>query len=158
MKAVYPGSFDPITNGHLDIIERASALYDELTVLVAVSPNKKSFFTPEERIEMIKEATKHLPNVKVDYYEGLTVEYAKQHGARVLVRGLRAVSDFEYEFQLSAANFYLTKDVEMVFMMAHARNHFISSSTIKEIFKNGQSVEGLVPPVVIEKLKDKNIK
>ncbi len=151
VKAIYPGSFDPITNGHLDIIERASKLYDEVTVLVAVSSQKKPFFTCEERVEMIKEAVKHIPNVKVDFYQGLTVKYALEHGAKVLVRGLRAVSDFEYEFQLSAANNYISKEIEMVFLMSNTSSHFISSSTVKELFLNGHSLEGLVPANVISK-------
>ena len=141
IKAVYPGSFDPITNGHLNIINRASKLYDELIVLVAISPAKKPFFSIEEKVNMIKDSVKDLPNVKVDFYEGLVVDYVQ-----VLVRGLRAVSDFEYEFQLAAANRFINNEIEMVFFMANSENNFISSSMIKEMALAGQDVSSLVPP------------
>ena len=155
IKAVYPGSFDPITNGHLNIINRASKLYDELIVLVAISPAKKPFFSIEEKINMIKDSVKDLPNVKVDFYEGLVVDYATKNNVQVLVRGLRAVSDFEYEFQLAAANRFINNEIEMVFFMANSENNFISSSMIKEMALAGQDVSSLVPPMVTKYLKEK---
>ena len=155
IKAVYPGSFDPITNGHLNIINRASKLYDELIVLVAISPAKKPFFSIEEKVNMIKDSVKDLPNVKVDFYEGLVVDYASKNNVQVLVRGLRAVSDFEYEFQLAAANRFINNEIEMVFFMANSENNFISSSMIKEMAIAGQDVSSLVPPIVTKYLKEK---
>ena len=155
IKAVYPGSFDPITNGHLNIINRASKLYDELIVLVAISPTKKPFFSIEEKVNMIKDSVKDLPNVKVDFYEGLVVDYASKNNVQVLVRGLRAVSDFEYEFQLAAANRFINNEIEMVFFMANSENNFISSSMIKEMALAGQDVSSLVPPMVTKYLKEK---
>ena len=155
IKAVYPGSFDPITNGHLNIINRASKLYDELIVLVAISPAKKPFFSIEEKVNMIKDSVKDLPNVKVDFYEGLVVDYASKNNVQVLVRGLRAVSDFEYEFQLAAANRFINNEIEMVFFMANSENNFISSSMIKEMALAGQDVSSLVPPMVTKDLKEK---
>ena len=155
IKAVYPGSFDPITNGHLNIINRASKLYDELIVLVAISPAKKPFFSIEEKVNMIKDSVKDLPNVKVDFYEGLVVDYASKNNVQVLVRGLRAVSDFEYEFQLAAANRFINNEIEMVFFMANSDNNFISSSMIKEMALAGQDVSSLVPPMVTKYLKEK---
>ena len=155
IKAVYPGSFDPITNGHLNIINRASKLYDELIVLVAISPAKKPFFSIEEKVNMIKDSVKDLPNVKVDFYEGLVVDYASKNNVQVLVRGLRAVSDFEYEFQLAAANRFINNEIEMVFFMANSENNFISSSMIKEMALAGQDVSSLVPPMVTKYFKEK---
>lgn len=155
IKAVYPGSFDPITNGHLNIINRASKLYDELIVLVAISPAKKPFFSIEEKVNMIKDSVKDLPNVKVDFYEGLVVDYASKNNVQVLVRGLRAVSDFEYEFQLAAANRFINNEIEMVFFMANSENNFISSSMIKEMALACQDVSSLVPPMVTKYLKEK---
>ena len=155
IKAVYPGSFDPITNGHLNIINRASKLYDELIVLVAISPAKKPFFSIEEKVNMIKDSVKDLPNVKVDFYEGLVVDYASKNNVQVLVRGLRAVSDFEYEFQLAAANRFINNEIEMVFFMANSENNFITSSMIKEMALAGQDVSSLVPPMVTKYLKEK---
>ena len=155
IKAVYPGSFDPITNGHIHIINRASKLYDELIVLVAISPAKKPFFSIEEKVNMIKDSVKDLPNVKVDFYEGLVVDYASKNNVQVLVRGLRAVSDFEYEFQLAAANRFINNEIEMVFFMANSENNFISSSMIKEMTLTNQNVSSLVPPMVTKYLKEK---
>ena len=120
--AVYPGSFDPITNGHLDILERATKVFDRVIVLVAINSAKKSRFPLEERVKMIKEATANLENVVVDSYEGLTVKYAKEHNATHLIRGLRAVSDFEYEFQLASANEFADASIDMVFFMARGDN------------------------------------
>lgn len=152
-KAIYPGSFDPITNGHLDILIRASKVFDEIIVLVANNPNKKFNFSPKERVEMIKESTKDIKGVTVDYYDGLTVEYAKKVGATHLIRGLRAVSDFEYEFQLASANEFVNKDIDMVFFMSRGDKSFISSSSIMQMYRSGVDVSSLVPPSVIKKLK-----
>ena len=152
-RAIYPGSFDPITNGHLDILERASKVFDEIIVLVAVNPNKHFNFSIEERVEMIKEATKNMKGVKVDSSTGLTVKYAKEHGATHLIRGLRAVSDFEYEFQLASANEFVNKDIDMVFFMSRGDKSFISSSSIMQMYRSGVDVSSLVPPSVIKKLK-----
>ena len=151
--AVYPGSFDPITNGHIDILNRAREVFDEVIVLVAVNPNKHFNFAPEERVQMIKDATKDMPNVKVDYYEGLTVKYAKEHGAKHLIRGLRAVTDFEYEFQLASANEFVDNSIDMVFFMAHGDTTFISSSAIMELANSGVDVKDLVPDSVYKRLK-----
>ena len=156
IKAIYPGSFDPITNGHLDIIQRASKLYDEVVVLIAVSPSKNPTFSIDQKIKMIKEAVKQFGNVTVDYYSGLVVDYATKNNAQVLVRGLRAVSDFEYEFQLASANRFINNNVEMVFFMACSQNNFISSSMIKEMYKCGQDISALVPESVVECFKELN--
>lgn len=154
-RAIYPGSFDPITNGHLDVLKRALKVFDEVIVLVADNPNKISKFSAKERAEMIKDATKYLKGVKVDSTSGISVEYAKAHDAKCLVRGLRAVSDFEYEFQLSATNHYIDDDIDMVFFMSHSENSFISSSTIDEMHKNGIDISKLVPTSVVEAYKRK---
>ena len=154
-RAIYPGSFDPITNGHLDVLKRALKVFDEVIVLVADNPNKKSKFSALERVEMIKEATKDLKGVKVDSTKGITVEYAKAHDAKCLIRGLRAVTDFEYEFQLSATNSFIDKDVDMVFFMAHDETSFISSSTIDQLYNSGVDISNLVPPSVVDAYKRK---
>lgn len=150
--AIYPGSFDPITNGHLDILERASKVFDKIIVLVAINQDKKERFTVNERVEMIKESVKDIPNVSVDSYEGLTVKYAKEHGATHLIRGLRAVSDFEYEFQLASANEFADSSIDMVFFMARGDKAFISSSAIIALHNNGVDVSKLVPANVFKKL------
>ena len=151
--AVYPGSFDPITNGHLDILERASRVFDKVIVLVASNPNKHSRFSVEERVAMIEEATTEFKNVVVDYYDGLTVRYAKEHGATHLIRGLRAVSDFEYEFQLASANEFADSSIDMVFFMARGEKSFISSSAIFELHNSGVDISNLVPASVLKRLK-----
>jgi len=154
-RALVPGSFDPITMGHLDIIARAARMFD--TVLVAVAPNstKTPLFTLAERVEMIEEACTHLPNVSVDAFEGLLVEYAVKHGASVIVKGLRAVSDFEYELQMAMMNRRLNSAVETVFLMTEAEHSYLSSSIVKEIARLGGSVEGLVPSHVETRLRQK---
>ena len=151
--AVYPGSFDPITNGHLDILSRACNIFDKVIVLVAVNPNKRSNFSPAERVEMIKEATKDFNNVEVFSDSGLTVKFAKEHGATHLIRGLRAVSDFEYEFRLASANEFVDASIDMVFFMARGDKTFISSSAIMEMAKSGVDVSSLVPVSVFKRLK-----
>ena len=150
--AIYPGSFDPITYGHLDILKRASTIFDKIIVLVAVNPNKKERFSPEERVAMIKESIDN-PNVEVDFTEGLTVEYAKKHNATHLIRGLRAVTDFEYEFQLATANDFIDSSIDSVFLMSKQEKSFINSSMIVELYQRGKDVSSLVPPAVIKRLK-----
>ena len=154
--AIYPGSFDPITNGHLDIINRASKLFDEVIILVAYNKEKKARFSAEDRIIMIKESISKFKNVSVDSYSGLTMEYAKNKGAIALIRGIRVVSDFEYEWQLAAANEYVDPNIEMVFLMSHQETTFISSSTIDELYFNGVDISPLVPKVVLEFYKKNN--
>ena len=154
MKTVIcPGSFDPITNGHIDILNRACKVFDKVIVLVAHNPNKKSNFSPEERVAMIKEAVKDLSNVDVFADSGLTVKFAKEHGATHLIRGLRAVSDFEYEFQLASANEFVDSSIDMVFFMARGDKTFISSSAIMEMANSGIDVSSLVPSSVLRRLK-----
>ena len=150
--AIYPGSFDPITNGHLDIVNRATKIFDKVIILVAVNPNKKSRFLPEERVEMIKEAIEG-SNIEVDLYDGLTVKYAREHGATHLIRGLRAVTDFEYEFQLATANEYIDSSIDSVFLMSRAEKSFINSSMIVELHNSGVDVSDLVPASVMKRLK-----
>lgn len=148
--AVYPGSFDPITVGHIDIITRALRVFDKVIILVADNPNKKSRFSVQERIVMIKESCSHLGNIEVDSTSGLSVKYAKEHGAKHMIRGLRAVTDFEYEFQFSEANEYIDPEIDIVFFMSHKETTFISSSTIDELYKNGVDISLLVPEAVVK--------
>lgn len=155
MKAIYPGSFDPVTNGHLDIIERAARVFDELVVAVAVNKEKKPLFTTQERVELLQDACRHLSNVQVDYFHGFTVDYVESKGARVVIRSLRAISDFEYELQMSLMNKRLNEDIETLFMMTKAEYLFLSSSIVKEVAELGGSLNGLVPPCVEDRLKDK---
>ena len=151
--AVYPGSFDPITNGHMDVLNRAVSIFDKVIVLVAVNPDKKSRFSTEERVEMIKEAVADLPNVEVDAYNGLTVKYAREHNATHLIRGLRAVTDFEYEYQLASANALADNSIDMVFFMSRGETSNLTSSTIMQLAKNGVDVSKLVPPSVYKRIK-----
>ena len=150
--AIYPGSFDPITKGHLDILKNASEIFDKVIIAVARNGEKKGFLTVDERVMLIKESVKEFSNVEVDSFEGLTIEYAKKHGAEVLIRGLRAVSDFEYEMQLSQTNSALCADIKTVFLTTKPKYNFISSSTIKEILRNGGDVSKFVPECVYEYL------
>ena len=150
--AVYPGSFDPITNGHLEILERALNIFDKVIVLVADNPNKKSRFSAKERVDMINEAVNN-ERVIVDSSNGLTVEYAKAHGASHLIRGLRAVTDFEYEFSLASANDFIDASIDTVFLMSKVEKSFINSSMIMELHQSGVDVSDLVPPSVIKRLK-----
>lgn len=156
--AVYPGSFDPITNGHLDILNRALKVFDKVILLLASNASKKGRFSPKERLELMKESVKGLDRVEVDSFDGLTVDYCLAHDANSIIRGLRAVSDFEYEFQLSAANHYLSEEVDMVFFMAAPSTTFISSSAVDELAMNGAEVTSLVPFCVAEAYKAKRSK
>lgn len=151
--AVYPGSFDPITNGHLDVLNRALNIFDKVIVLIAVNPNKKSRFAAEIRKEMVEEAVNNDPRIEVDVYDGLTVEYAKKHHATHLIRGLRAVTDFEYEFQLATANDFIDSRIDTVFLMSKNDKSFINSSMIMELHEKGVDVSSLVPPSVYKRLK-----
>jgi pantetheine-phosphate adenylyltransferase len=153
--AIYPGSFDPVTNGHLDIVERGLRLFDRLIVTIMYNPAKKSLFTLEERIEMLEDSLIQFPNVQVDSYYGLSVDYAKQKKAHGILRGLRAVSDFEYEFQMALMNRRLNRDVQTIFLMTGFRWIFTSSSIIKEAATFGGDISSMVPPHVEGKLKEK---
>jgi pantetheine-phosphate adenylyltransferase len=150
--AVCPGSFDPITNGHLDIIVRSSKIFDEIYISVLNNSTKVPLFSVEERINMIKEATKHIPNVKVDSFQGLLVDYARTVNANALIRGLRAVSDFEYEMQNASMNRVLNEELETFFIMTNNQYSFLSSSIVKEVAKYGGNINELVPPFVAEAL------
>lgn len=155
-KALYTGSFDPMTNGHLDIITRSSKMFDELTVGVIVNPNKKPLFSKAERVSMIQEVTADLPNVSVDSFEGLLADYVNANGFSAVVRGLRATTDFEYEIQMAQMNARLfNKGVESVFLMTSPEYSFISSSMIKEVAQLGGDVEGLVPEKILRKIAEK---
>jgi pantetheine-phosphate adenylyltransferase len=157
--AVYPGSFDPITNGHVDLIKRGTRMFDEIIVLVAHNPNKPTYlFSVEERIELVSDVIKHYEGVRVDTFDGLLVDYVKKTGANIILRGLRALSDFEYEFQLALINRRLNNDVETVFLMTSYEWFFTSSQIIKEAASLGGSVQGLVPDMVCKKLKEKYAK
>lgn len=149
--AVYPGTFDPITNGHLDIIERSAKIFDKIIVAVLENPDKKThMFTVRERIELIKKSTTHISNIEIDYFNGLLVNYVKKKGADVIIRGLRAISDFEYEFQMTLMNQKLNSDIETFFMMTKSTYSYLSSSVIKQVAKYDGSIEGLVPESIIE--------
>ena len=153
--AIYPGSFDPLTNGHVDIIERGSRIFDSIVVAILANVEKKPLFSEQERIAMIRDVFKDRDNVKVDTFNGLLVDYVKRQQAHVIVRGLRAVSDFEYEFQMALMNRHLDPGLETVFMMPAEQYTYISSRLIKEVFTLGGEVSGLVPPIVEQKLRDK---
>ncbi len=153
--AVYPGSFDPITNGHLDILNRGLELFDRVIVAVAFNIEKKALFTVEERKDLIRESLNGNPRITVDSFDGLLVDYVKKVDARLVIRGLRAMSDFEYEFQMASMNRTLNPDMDTLFMMTSKDYFFISSRTIKEVAAFGGSVKDLVPPVVERKLKER---
>jgi pantetheine-phosphate adenylyltransferase len=151
-KAIYPGSFDPVTNGHLDVIERAARLFDSVTVAVAHNRQKQAFFDPSERLGLIRAVTAHLPNVRVAQFEGLLVEFATREGASAVIRGLRAVSDFEYELQMALINRKLRPDFETIFLMPREEYIYLSSRLVKEIATFGGDVSGFVPPAVASAL------
>lgn len=153
--AVYPGSFDPITNGHIDIAERASRVFDKLIVAVAKNPRKKPLFSIEERLQMIREALSHNKKITVESFDGLLVDFLKEKGVDVVIRGLRAVSDFDYEFQMDSLNRKLNPNIETFFMMTSESYFYISSQIVKEIASFGGSVKGLVPENVMKMLENK---
>ncbi|EAA0325570.1 phosphopantetheine adenylyltransferase [Listeria monocytogenes] len=153
--AVIPGTFDPITNGHLDIIERAAKIFDVLYVSVLNNSSKKPLFTIEERMEMIRQVTAHLPNVQVESASGLTVDYAARRGATAIVRGLRAVSDFEYEMQIASMNRTLNAEIETFFVMTNTKYSFLSSSMVKEVAQYQGDISELVPEIVNEQVQAK---
>lgn len=154
-KAIYPGTFDPVTNGHLDIIQRASTLVDELEVVIMVNPEKTTTFSTQERIDMLKLATHSIPNVTISAQKGLTVEYARKTSARVLIRGIRAVMDYEYELQQATANMVLAPDVETVFLLTRPKYSFLSSSVVKQIALNKGDLSLFVPLVIQESILKK---
>lgn len=153
--AVYPGTFDPVTNGHLDVIKRALQLFDRLIVAVAANPRKRPLFTVEERMEMLRRSTKGLPGVQIDAIDGLVVDYALRVRAPVVVRGLRAVSDFEYELQMALMNRSLNSRVDTIFLMPSQNHIYLNSGLVKEIAEMGGSLRGLVPPTVAKALRRK---
>ena len=152
VKALYPGTFDPPTNGHVDLIERGSKLFDHLTVAILVNPVKNPLFTVEERVEMLEEVTGPLGNVSIATFDGLMVEFARKVGASAVLRGIRAISDYEHEFQMALMNRRLAPDVETVFLQPAGRYSFVSSRMVKEVFSFGGDISGLVPPNVVKKL------
>ena len=153
--AVYPASFDPITNGHLDLIERASRIFDELVVAVAANVEKKGLFTVDERVEMIQGVLGERPNIRVDVIRTLLVDYARKQGAGIVIRGLRALSDFEYEFEMALMNSHMYPDLETVFLMTSERWFYVSSSRLREIVSFGADVSEFVPPIVNQRLREK---
>ena len=147
-RALTPGTFDPITSGHLDVIARASQMADEIVVAVAASPKKRPLFSLEERVELVREATRDLPNVSVEPFDGLLVDFTRQMGATVVVKGLRAITDFEYEFQMAALNYQLDKEIETLFIMSPPQYMYLSSSVVREIASLGGDVTQFVPACV----------
>lgn len=154
-RALTPGTFDPITSGHLDVIARASQLVDEVVVAVADSQKKGPLFTLEERVELVRQATAHLSNVRVEPFKGLLVDFAKELDATVVVKGLRAITDFEYEFQMTAMNYQLSPQLETLFIMSPPQYMYLSSSIVREISKMGGDIQQFVPPCVYKALKKK---
>lgn len=153
VKAIYPGSFDPVTNGHLDLIARGSKLFDHLVVAILQNASKSPLFTEAERIEMLTEGVRQFGNVTVATFDGLLVDFARQQQAHAVLRGIRAISDYEYEFQMALMNRRLAPEVETIFLMPDAKYSFVSSRLVKQVFELGGSVDGLVPPYVIERMK-----
>ncbi|MCY6356720.1 pantetheine-phosphate adenylyltransferase [Clostridium sp. ZS2-4] len=154
-KAVFPGSFDPITKGHLDIIKRASKIFDEVTVAVLINPDKKGLFHIEERVELIEKTTENIGNVRVESFHGLLVDYMKEKDAQVIIKGLRAVTDFEYELQMALMNKKLNPTIETMFMMTSAKYSYVSSSSIKQILRFGGCIDELVPDEIIPNIMEK---
>jgi pantetheine-phosphate adenylyltransferase len=151
--ALYPGTFDPPTNGHIDLIQRGAKLFDHLIVAILNNPGKDPLFTVEERVEMLRESTAALDNVSVATFDGLTVEFARQQGVSAILRGIRAISDYEYEFQMALMNRRLAPEIETVFLQPAGRYSFVSSRMLKEVFAFGGDVSGLVPPNVLKRLR-----
>jgi pantetheine-phosphate adenylyltransferase len=155
VKAIYPGSFDPLTNGHLDLIARAAKIFDHLVVAILRNSSKSPLFTVEERVAMLSEGIAALENVSISTFDGLLVDFAREQRAHAVVRGIRAISDYEYEFQMALMNRRLSPEVETIFLMPDAKYSFVSSRLVKEVFELGGSIDGLVPKFVIDRLKDK---
>jgi pantetheine-phosphate adenylyltransferase len=155
VKAIYPGSFDPVTNGHLDLIARAANIFDHLVVAILRNSEKNPLFTVEERVAMLSEGIAEFNNVSVSTFDGLLVDFAREERAHAVVRGIRAISDYEYEFQMALMNRRLAPDVETIFLMPDAKYSFVSSRLVKQVFRLGGSVDGLVPKFVVERMKDK---
>jgi pantetheine-phosphate adenylyltransferase len=155
VKAIYPGSFDPVTNGHLDLIARAANIFDHLVVAILRNSEKNPLFTVEERVAMLSEGIAEFDNVSVSTFDGLLVDFAREERAHAVVRGIRAISDYEYEFQMALMNRRLAPDVETIFLMPDAKYSFVSSRLVKQVFRLGGSVDGLVPKFVVERMKDK---
>ena len=153
--AIYPGSFDPVTNGHLDILERGLKLFDKIILAILTNPKKNFLFTLEQRIEMLEDSIKKFPNVEIDTFDGLTVDFAAARNAQGILRGLRAMSDFEYEFQMALMNRRLNREVQTVFLMTGLRWIYTSSSIIKEAAQFGGNIKGVVPPIVEMKIQEK---
>ncbi len=153
--AIYPGSFDPVTNGHLDIIERTAAIFDKVIVAILINSNKKPTFTIEERMDMLKAATSHIKNVQIEFFDGLLVDFVKEKGARVIVKGLRAISDFEYEFQMAMLNKSVEPEIETLFMMTSNKYSYLSSSIVKELGRLGASLDDLVPEKIMDNVINK---
>ena len=153
VRALYPGTFDPPTNGHIDLIQRGAKLFEHLTVAILNNPGKDPLFSVEERFEMLKESTATLSNVSVATFDGLMVEFARQQGASAVLRGIRAISDYEYEFQMALMNRRLAPEIETVFLQPAGRYSFVSSRMLKEVFAFGGDVSGLVPPNVLKRLR-----
>ena len=153
--AVYPGSFDPITNGHVDIILRGTSIFDRLVVLVAINHSKKTLFTVEERLELIREVFADHPKVEAHSFEGLLANYLQEHDIRAVIRGLRAVSDFEYEFQMALMNRKIHPQAETLFLASRENYSYVSSCILKEVFSLGGCIQGLAPPIVIEAMRTK---
>lgn len=153
MKAIYPGTFDPMTNGHLDLIARAAKMFDQVVVAILKNDEKQPLFTVPERVEMLTEGVARFGNVSVTTYDGLMVDFARQQGAAVVVRGIRAISDYEYEFQMALMNRRLAPELETVFLMTSGEFSYVSSRLVKGVFRLGGSVEGLVPDSVIARMK-----
>ena len=154
--AIYPGSFDPITKGHLDVLKKASAMFDRVIIAVLKNNSKKAYLPIEDRVQLIKESVKDFDNVEVDSFNGLTIDYARQKGANVLIRGLRAVSDFEYEMQISQTNYALAPEINTVFLITKPKYNFISSSIVKEIASMNGDISKFVPNAVMEYFINKN--
>jgi pantetheine-phosphate adenylyltransferase len=154
-KVIYPGTFDPVTNGHIDIIKRAVELFEEVIVTVAKNPSKTCLFTVEERVEMLRESLKGFERVKIDWFDGLVVEHARRSGAVGIIRGLRAVSDFEYEFQMALMNRKLADDITTILLMPHARYTYLNSTIVRNLAQFHGNVSEFVPAIVNEKLKEK---
>lgn len=155
VKALYPGTFDPPTNGHIDLIQRGSKLFEHLTVAILINPVKNPLFTVEERVEMLRESTSSLGNVSVSTFDGLMVEFARRLGATAVLRGIRAISDYEHEFQMALMNRRLAPEIETVFLQPAGRYSFVSSRMLKEVFSFGGDVSGLVPPNVLKRLRNR---